>query len=77
MSCDNLPHNGVVCKQRITGAAEELVCGGICSAALDEFVVWLQTEVGEGNPGCSGLRVQVVRKGFGDYCGHKELGIKS
>jgi mannitol 2-dehydrogenase len=30
---------------RMTGAAEELVCAGLCSASLDEFVVWLQTEV--------------------------------
>ena len=29
----------------MTGAAEELVCGGLCSTSLDEFVVWLQTEV--------------------------------
>ena len=45
MSCDNLPHNGDVCKRRITGAAEELVCAGLCSTSLDEFVVWLQTQV--------------------------------
>ena len=45
MSCDNLPHNGEVCKQRMTGAAEELVCAGLCSTSLDAFVVWLQTEV--------------------------------
>tara|TARA_B110000977_G_scaffold34145_3_gene45554 strand:- start:2445 stop:3917 length:1473 start_codon:yes stop_codon:yes gene_type:complete len=45
MSCDNLPHNGEVCKQRMTGAAEELVCAGLCATSLDEFVVWLQTQV--------------------------------
>ena len=45
MSCDNLPHNGDVCRSRITGAAEELVCGGICATNLDEFIVWLQTQV--------------------------------
>ena len=45
MSCDNLPHNGEVCKKRMTSAAEELVCAGLCSTSLDEFVVWLQTEV--------------------------------
>ena len=45
MSCDNLPHNGDVCRSRITGAAEELVCGGVCSTNLDEFIVWLQTQV--------------------------------
>ena len=45
MSCDNLPHNGEVCKQRMTGAAEELVCAGLCSTSLDAFVVWLQREV--------------------------------
>ena len=45
MSCDNLPHNGEVCKARMTNAAEELVCGGLCSVSLDRFVVWMQTEV--------------------------------
>ena len=45
MSCDNLPHNGDVCKRRMTSAAEELVCAGLCSVSLDEFVVWLQNEV--------------------------------
>jgi mannitol 2-dehydrogenase len=45
MSCDNLPHNGEVCKRRMTGAAEELVCAGLCATSLDEFVVWLQREV--------------------------------
>ena len=45
MSCDNLPHNGEVCKQRMTSAAEELVCAGLCSTSLDAFVVWLQREV--------------------------------
>mmetsp|Transcript_4140 Transcript_4140/g.16982 ORF Transcript_4140/g.16982 Transcript_4140/m.16982 type:complete len:629 (+) Transcript_4140:85-1971(+) len=45
MSCDNLPHNGDVCKGRMTSAAEELVCAGLCSISLDEFVVWLQNEV--------------------------------
>ena len=45
MSCDNLPHNGDVCKQRMTSAAEELVCAGLCSVSLDEFIVWLQNEV--------------------------------
>lgn len=45
MSCDNLPHNGEVCKRRMTSAAEELGCAGLCAASLDEFVVWLQTQV--------------------------------
>ena len=45
MSCDNLPHNGDVCKARMTSAAEELVCAGLCSVSLDAFVVWLQNEV--------------------------------
>jgi len=45
MSCDNLPHNGEVCKRHMTSAAEELGCAGLCAASLDEFVVWLQTQV--------------------------------
>ena len=45
MSCDNLPHNGDVCKRRMTNAAEELVCAGLCSASLNDFVAWLQTEM--------------------------------
>ena len=45
MSCDNLPHNGDVCKARMTSAAEELVCAGLCSVSLDAFVVWLQNDV--------------------------------
>ena len=45
MSCDNLPENGEVCKKRMTSAGEELVCGGLCAASLDAFVVWIQTAV--------------------------------
>lgn len=45
MSCDNLPHNGEVCKQRMSGAAEELARAGLAAASMEAFVVWLQTQV--------------------------------